>query len=205
MMRSAAFGAARTAALFSLVLLAGCAGPSLLLLDNEDGSSEGALAVIDERCGNPEGATIAGSFTRTKLSGCAPRAKGIGADGLKADERMLINDLPPPPARFIMYFIPDTTDLAPGSEGMIDALDRHFKARPGAEIEIIGYTDTVGRPEYNLDLSLKRAEEIKAKLVGLDFPADVITTTGRGENELRFPTPDETENGGNRRVEIIVR
>lgn len=187
------------------ILLAGCAGPSLLLLDNEDGSSEGALAVIDEKCGNPDGSTIAGSFTRTKLAGCAPRPKGVGADGLKPDERMLINDLPPPPARFIMYFVPDTTDLAPGSEGMIEALDRHFKARPGAEIEIIGYTDTVGKPEYNLVLSQKRADEIKGRLVQLGFPTDAITTTGRGESELRFPTPDETENGGNRRVEIIVR
>lgn len=187
------------------LMLAGCAGPSLLLLDNEDGSTEGALAVIDEKCGNPDGSTIAGSFTRTKLSGCAPRAKGVGEGGLKPDERGLIDNLPPPPARFIMYFVPDTTDLAPGSEGMIDALDRHFKARPGAEIEIIGYTDTVGKPEYNLKLSLDRANEIKARLVDLGFPAEVITTTGRGENDLRFPTADNTENGGNRRVEIIVR
>ncbi|MGQ3178492.1 MAG: OmpA family protein [Blastomonas fulva] len=199
-MRRAAFRAALAAS-----ALSACAGPSLLLLDNEDGSSEGALAVIDEGCGNPDGSTIAGSFTRTKLTGCAPRPKGVGADGLKPDERALINDLPPPPARFIMYFVPDTTDLAPGSEGMIEALDRHFKARPGAEIEIIGYTDTVGKADYNLVLSQKRAEEIKGRLVQMGFPTGVITTTGRGETELRFPTPDETENGGNRRVEIIVR
>jgi outer membrane protein OmpA-like peptidoglycan-associated protein len=104
-----------------------------------------------------------------------------------------------------MYFVQDTTDLAPGSEGMIDALDRHFKARPGAELEIIGYTDTVGKADYNLVLSQKRADEIKGRLIELGFPPDAITATGRGENELRFPTPDETENGGNRRVEIIVR
>lgn len=199
-MRGAALGAA-----LAVTFLAGCAGPSLLLLDNEDGSSEGALAVIDEGCGNPDGAVIAGSFTRTRLSGCAPRPKGVGADSLKPEERDLIGSLPPPPARFIMYFVPDTTDLAPGSEGMIEALDRHFKARPGAEIEIIGYTDTVGKPDYNLVLSQKRADEIKGRLVQLGFPTEAITTTGRGETELRFPTPDETENGGNRRVEIIVR
>ena len=192
-------------AALSAGLLAGCAGPSLLLLDNEDGSSEGALAVIDEGCGNPDGATIAGAFSRTKLTGCAPRQRNVGADGLKPEERSLIGSLPPPPARFIMYFVPNTTDLAPGSEGMIDALDRHFKARAGAEIEIIGYTDTVGKADYNLNLSHQRADEIRPKLIALDFPADVITATGRGEAELRFETPDETENGGNRRVEIIVR
>jgi outer membrane protein OmpA-like peptidoglycan-associated protein len=185
--------------------LAGCAGPSLLLLDNEDGSSEGALAVIDEKCGNPDGSTIAGSFTRTRLAGCAPRPKGVGGDGLKPDERSLISALPPPPARFIMYFVQDTTVLAPGSEGMIEALDRHFRSRPGAELEIIGYTDTVGKADYNLALSQKRADEIKGRLIELGFPPEVITATGRGERELRFPTPDETENGGNRRVEIIVR
>ena len=88
---------------------------------------------------------------------------------------------------------------------MIDALAAHFKARPGAELEIIGYTDTVGKEDYNLVLSQKRADEIKGRLIELGFPAEVITTTGRGESELRFPTPDNTENGGNRRVEIIVR
>jgi len=185
--------------------LAGCAGPSLLLLSSEEGGEEGALAVIDEKCGNPDGSTIAGSFTRTRLSGCAPRPKGVGEAALKPEERSLIANLPPPPARFTMYFIPDTTVLAPGSEGMIDALAEHFRARPGAELEIIGYTDTVGKAEYNLTLSQKRADEIKGRLVQLGFPAEVITTTGRGETELRFPTPDETENGGNRRVEIIVR
>lgn len=200
MMRRLPLGAALAAG-----LLSACAGPSLLLLDNEDGSSEGALAVIDEKCANPDGATIAGAFSRTKLSGCAPRPKGVGANGLKPEERSLINALPPPPARFIMYFIPDTTALAPGSEGMIDALERHFRARPGAEIEIIGYTDTVGKPDYNLLLSQKRAEEIKARLVELNFPSELITATGRGETELRFETGDEVENGGNRRVEIIVR
>ncbi|PXW72969.1 outer membrane protein OmpA-like peptidoglycan-associated protein [Blastomonas natatoria] len=193
--------------LFALapLALAGCAGPSLLLLDNEDGSSEGALAVIDEKCGNPEGSTIAGSFTRTRLAGCTPRPKGVGEDGLKPDERSLIGALPPPPARFIMYFVQDTTVLAPGSEGMIEALDRHFKSRPGAELEIIGYTDTVGKADYNLALSQKRADEIRGRLIELGFPPEVMTATGRGERELRFPTPDETENGGNRRVEIIVR
>lgn len=187
------------------LMLAGCAGPSLLLLADEDATTAGELAVIDEKCGNPDGSTIAGSFTRTKLSGCAPRPKGVGEGGVKPDERSLIDNLPPPPARFTMYFIPDTTVLAPGSEGMINALAEHFKARPGAELEIIGYTDTVGKAEYNLTLSQKRADEIKERLVELGFPPEVITTTGRGETELRFPTPDETENGGNRRVEIIVR
>jgi outer membrane protein OmpA-like peptidoglycan-associated protein len=197
-------GTAMVAALAAFSLTA-CAGPSLLLLDDEDGKASGGLAVIDEECGNPEGAPIAGSFTRTKLKGCAPRVKGVGADGLTAYESGLISNLPPPPARFIMYFIPDTTDLAPGSEGMIDALARHFEARPGAELEITGYTDTVGKPDYNLDLSQKRADQIKAKLVELKFPADRITTIGRGETELREETPDETEKAANRRVEIIVR
>lgn len=191
--------------LLAVTLLTACAGPSLLLLDDEDGGSQGALAVIDERCGNADGAVVAGSFTRTRLKGCAPSSKRVGPDGLEPDERALIGNLPPPPARFVIYFVPDTTDLAPGSEGMIDALDRHFKARPGAELEIIGYTDTVGAADYNLALSQKRADEIKARLVQLNFPAEVITATGRGEADLRFPTPDETENGGNRRVEIIVR
>ncbi|WP_373487087.1 OmpA family protein [Blastomonas sp.] len=190
-------------ALILAVILGGCAGPSLLLLDDEDGGAQGQLAVLDQSCAGE--ATIGGAYSRTKLRGCSPRGKNIDPASLTADERGLLELMPPPPARFTMYFIPNTTALAPGSEGMIEALRVHLAARPGAEMEIVGHTDTTGSAAANQALSERRAEQIKARLVELNFPPDVITTTGRGETDLRFPTPDETENGGNRRVEIIVR
>ena len=65
---------------------------------------------------------------------------------------------------------------------MIEALDRHFKARPGAEIEIIGYTDTVGKPDYNLVLSQKRADAVRHYLLEKGVSIDQLTAVGYGES-----------------------
>ncbi len=72
----------------------------------------------------------------------------------------------------------------------------------GDEVFLIeGHTDAIGSDAYNLALSRKRADAIRAAL--LDYfvlPSGTIMTVGYGEQFLRIPTPDaEPEN---RRVTI---
>jgi outer membrane protein OmpA-like peptidoglycan-associated protein len=181
-------------------LLASCAGTAttIALLPAEDGRDVGALAILDEASDDAVvldqvGISKAGSKVQANLKAEIP-----------ARYVELAKSPPQPPARFILYFIPDSLQLAPGSEGMLDALILNFNKRPGASLQVIANTDTVGSSDFNLALSQKRAEEIAALLVTLGIPPDSISAIGRGESELRFQTPDETENAGNRRVEIIV-
>ena len=51
-------------------------------------------------------------------------------------------------------------------------------------------------------LSVRRAEAVKAELVRLGVPAGVITTIGRGEEDLLVPTKDGVREPQNRRVSI---
>lgn len=44
-----------------------------------------------------------------------------------------------------------------------------------------GYTDTSGAAQYNMKLSLRRAQSVKAYLVSKSIPADRIDVEGKGQ------------------------
>lgn len=68
---------------------------------------------------------------------------------------------------------------------------------------VVGHTDTVGSAKYNLGLSLKRAQAIAAwfRTGAPDLP---IAYEGFGEQALRVPSPDNTAEPRNRRVDYIL-
>ena len=80
-----------------------------------------------------------------------------------------------------------------------------LRNRPSPDIVVIGHTDSVGSTEANDQLSLQRAERVKADLVRQGIPADGIRTAGRGEREPLVRTADNVDEPRNRRVEINVR
>jgi outer membrane protein OmpA-like peptidoglycan-associated protein len=62
------------------------------------------------------------------------------------------------------------------------SLSEFLKANYVGAITIIGHTDDVGDENYNLDLSLRRAESLAAFLVSDGVPS-AITVVGKGEFE----------------------
>jgi hypothetical protein len=74
----------------------------------------------------------------------------------------------------------------------------------GARITATGHTDTSGTPQYNMALSLRRANTVKAELVRQGVPAAAISTVGVGEAGLLVQTGDGVREPQNRRVEIVV-
>ena len=71
------------------------------------------------------------------------------------------------------------------------------------KVEIAGHTDSVGTDEYNMGLSLRRAESVRNYLVDKGIPADRLTIRGYGESQ---PVADNATAEGrfqNRRVELI--
>jgi len=72
-------------------------------------------------------------------------------------------------------------------------------------VSLVGHTDTVGSKAYNLGLSRRRAENVKSELVSLGVPSELITTDGRGEEDLFVPTADGVKEQLNRRVEVGIR
>jgi hypothetical protein len=106
--------------------------------------------------------------------------------------------------QFLVFFNTGQAALTPeGARVVAEAADA-YKARGVARIVVTGHTDTTGSAEYNLELSLRRAEAVTEELMRRGVPEADITTLGRGEEDLLVPTADGVSEPRNRRVEIVV-
>ena len=191
----------RLALLALLPLLSACAttGGSVTLLPGEAGAGVGAVAVFDPKSGAEQGALTAAN-TQAALGGkFSPKA----ADPMLYDS--LVGGLPPPVARYILYFVEGTTRLISDSEPELQKVFAEVARRAGAEVQITGHTDTVGSGYDNDALSLNRAREIREALVAQGLNPTISRAVGRGERDLLVATPDNTAEPRNRRVEVTVR
>ena len=113
--------------------------------------------------------------------------------------------LPKPPARFILYFEHDSTDLTVESKSQLQKVIDTIRDRAPADISVVGHTDTVGKKEYNYALSLKRAVAVASILRGKGVDPSVLDITSHGKDNPLVPTGDQVSEPRNRRVEITVR
>lgn len=114
--------------------------------------------------------------------------------------------LPPRPVTFLLYFITGTDTLTDASKLELARMVEELRRREVADIVVIGHTDRVGNEQANDELSLQRAERVKAEFVAQGIaPAERIRAAGRGERDPLVPTENDVDEPLNRRVEINVR
>ena len=114
--------------------------------------------------------------------------------------------LPPRPVSFLLYFVTGTDDLTDASKLELGRMLEELRRREVADIVVIGHTDRVGNEQANDELSLARAERVKAEFVAQGIAsAERIRAAGRGEREPVVPTENDVDEPLNRRVEINVR
>jgi outer membrane protein OmpA-like peptidoglycan-associated protein len=106
-----------------------------------------------------------------------------------------------------LLFDYDSANLRPGATASLQKLGRLIQRNPQAIFKVEGHTDSFGGDEYNMDLSQRRAETVKAWLVGnMNIEADRIQTEGYGKTRLIVPADRSVEEQQlNRRVEIVIR
>jgi outer membrane protein OmpA-like peptidoglycan-associated protein len=192
----------------SFLVLAGCAMSTGISLfpgeKNQDGvqNPTGAVVVLDPGAGT-DIKVIDQANSKSGINGTRVSVKAVSPETLQAKYGDLLDTLPSQPKPFLLYFKTGSTELVDPT-----ALDRVFaeiKARAGADVQIVGHTDTTGDDKLNERVSGERAEAIKALLVSRGLDAALVRTAGRGERELLVKTADNVDNAENRRVEIIVR
>jgi OOP family OmpA-OmpF porin len=110
------------------------------------------------------------------------------------------------PARsYLVFFDWDKATLTDRARQIIrEAADNSTHVQY-TRIEVNGYTDTSGTPQYNMGLSIRRATAVKSELIKDGVPVGAITTQGFGETHLLVPTGAGVREPQNRRVEIIIR
>jgi len=111
-----------------------------------------------------------------------------------------------PAVNLTVNFATGSADLTPDAVRTLDELGSALSSKElaGYRFRIEGHTDTVGSPEYNRALSERRAEAVVdyiAKKYGVEPTR--LQAVGMGEQGLMVPTPPQTAEPRNRRVQVV--
>ncbi len=103
-----------------------------------------------------------------------------------------------------ILFDTDSDRLKPESAPAIKKIANTLEANPALKVLIEGHTDSVGDAAHNLDLSKRRAEAVRAVLVG-QFKIDAARLSAAGLGATKPVEPNDTPQGRsqNRRVELV--
>jgi len=100
----------------------------------------------------------------------------------------------------------DKADLKPEGKEQIKAYREKAQAELSRadKIMITGHTDNVGASDYNMKLSQRRAEAVRAYLISIGVDPNKIVATGAGETKPIAENNTQEGRAKNRRVEIEV-
>ena len=97
----------------------------------------------------------------------------------------------------------DKSLIRPEDVARLDQDAATLKEWGDVKVEVAGHTDSIGTDDYNMGLSLRRANAVRDYLIGKGIAADNLTAKGYGESQ---PVADNRTAAGrfkNRRVELV--
>ena len=154
--------------------------------------------------GAPSGSQPTGNGTTGKLPGFSELAPGF-----KAPDPNLAN-LPEPvllrlPSDVLFDF--DSSTLKPEADTLLSQAVGLITKYPEAEIHIDGYSDSVGKPDYNATLSGQRAQAVEGWLQQRIAESTYkFHAQGHGStNYIVSPEGSIEQQQPNRRVEILIQ
>ena len=104
----------------------------------------------------------------------------------------------------IMNYESNSSKLTKSSQQRLDKIAEYLKNDPSVEsISIASYTDSYGGRWNNLDLSRKRAKEIKDYMVGLGVDEAKVVTEGFGEK--RFVDTNDNILGRDKNRRLVIQ
>ena len=155
---------------------------------------------------------LKGHKTRSLIK---PRPEGVAAfahlqeirktRGLTLNEREELYEaskqLPQIDLRILFNF--DSDEVQPSGVNALNEVAKALKSKDlrGKSFVIAGHTDRKGAPDYNIDLSLRRADAVKRILVADGIDADTIATVGFGFEQLA--NKNDPYAAENRRVQFV--
>jgi outer membrane protein OmpA-like peptidoglycan-associated protein len=113
--------------------------------------------------------------------------------------------VPQKPHHYVLYFKFDGADLTQESEAELPLILNDVKSRKSPDVSVVGHTDTSGAEDYNYMLGLERAKQIRDRIVAEGVDAKLVEIESHGKHNPLVPTPDNTPEARNRRVEVVVR
>ncbi len=104
--------------------------------------------------------------------------------------------------RFIVYFGWNRTDLTTEAVDLIEGVVDYLSEIEGASVTLDGHTDSSGTEAYNVGLSRRRADQVRAALEAGGLAVNDVDWFG--EARPAVPTGDGVREPLNRRVEVTV-
>jgi outer membrane protein OmpA-like peptidoglycan-associated protein len=189
-----------------VLALAGCGGlPEnvLVLMPNADGSPS-AVAVT----------TTAGTsvvdvpLTALSFEDAARRptlAVPVSDATVRREFAAALAATPRNPQKFILHFASDSAAVTPELERQIVEIAATATATAAPDVDIAGNTDRAGTDAFNEDLSRRRAEIVRRRLITAGIEADNIHAAWYGASNPLAPTPADGHQPRNRRDEVTIR
>lgn len=95
-------------------------------------------------------------------------------------------------------------ELKSGAFSTVDRLATFLRENPERRVAIEGHTDSVGSDSFNMSLSQRRADAVRAALVSRGIDGTRITAKGMGEAAPVANNATAEGRQRNRRVEVII-
>ena len=113
-------------------------------------------------------------------------------------------DAPSGPPRAV-FFAHDSATLDATAHKTIMAMARKAMHLSAPRVTIQGHADQSGPAAYNLQLSLRRADAVRAALIDAGFPEARVAVSAAGESRPRTLMRDSAALRENRRVELTFQ
>lgn len=196
-----------------LLALPGCAWLHSLS-GTEKGAGAGAAtgALIGGLIGRNNGSTAKGAILGAVVGGAAGAAIGHQMDKQAASLRQ---ELPDANVKRVgegievtfasgILFDVNSDHLQPAGEHDLDELATSLRQYDGTHVLLVGHTDSTGSAEYNQQLSERRANSAKVRLMRDGLTGARVDAVGRGESEPVASNDTAAGRQANRRVEVAI-
>ena len=99
----------------------------------------------------------------------------------------------------------DESDIRADAAAKLAGVQSVLDANPDLLVRVVGHADSTGAEEYNLALSLRRAESVRKHLAEQGISMTRMDASGRGESEPLVSNETRAGRAVNRRVEFIAQ
>jgi outer membrane protein OmpA-like peptidoglycan-associated protein len=106
------------------------------------------------------------------------------------------------PERLLFNF--DQANISDKNRQQVEILAHQLQKYNLKKVRIVGHTDSIGNPEYNLKLSEKRALSVTEIFLENGFKSSDIKTVGRGSTQPINSANTDEAHAENRRVAVII-
>lgn len=102
-------------------------------------------------------------------------------------------------------FATDSADINPQFYPTLNEISQTLRNYPQTTVQVVGHTDSTGSADYNVDLSLRRANSVVQFLQAQGVQPQRVAAYGAGETQPIASNATASGRQANRRVEITIR